>query len=38
MLTALKFYKEEGNVASYYEDIDRIIMKKEDEYREMVMD
>ncbi len=38
MLSALKFYKDEGNVASYYDDIDQIIMKKEDEYRELVLD
>ncbi len=36
MLTALKIYKEEGNVASYYEEIDKIIAKKKDEYRELV--
>ncbi len=36
MLTALKIYKEEGNVASYYEDIDKIISRKKEEYREMV--
>lgn len=36
MLDALKFYKEEGNVASYYEEIDKIISKKKDEYRELV--
>lgn len=36
MLTALKIYKEEGNAASYYEEIDKIIAKKKDEYREFV--
>lgn len=36
MLTALKIYKDEGNVASYYEEIDKIISKKKDEYRELV--
>ncbi len=36
MLTALKIYKEEGNELSYFEEIDRIISKKKDEYRELV--
>lgn len=36
MLSALKIYKEEGNVASYYEEIDKIISQKKDEYRELV--
>lgn len=36
MLTALKIYKDEGNVASYYEEIDKIISGKKDEYRELV--
>ena len=36
MLTALKIYKDEGNAASYYEEIDKIIAKKKDEYREFV--
>lgn len=36
MLTALKIYKDEGNAASYYEEIDKIIAKKKDEYREVV--
>lgn len=35
-LTALEIYKEEGNVASYYEEIDKIISKQKDEYRELV--
>ena len=37
MLTALKIYKEEGNVASYYDEIDKIISRKKDEYRELVV-
>lgn len=36
MLTALKIYKEEGNTASYYEEIDKIIAGLKDEYRECV--
>lgn len=36
MLSALKIYKDEGNVASYYEEIDKIISGKKDEYRELV--
>ena len=36
MLTALKIYKDEGNVASYYEEIDKIISKQKDAYRELV--
>ncbi len=36
MLTALKIFKDEGNVASYYEEIDKIISKQKDEYRELV--
>ncbi|GFI46770.1 hypothetical protein IMSAGC019_02090 [Lachnospiraceae bacterium] len=36
MLTALKIYKDEGNVASYYEDIDKIIYTKKEEYRMLV--
>lgn len=36
MLAALKIYKDEGNAASYYEEIDKIIAKKKDEYREFV--
>ncbi|MDY2698606.1 MAG: hypothetical protein ACI4E5_13780 [Suilimivivens sp.] len=35
-LTALEIYKDEGNVASYYEEIDRIISRQKDEYRELV--
>lgn len=36
MLTALKIYKEEGNVASYYQEIDKILTRKKDEYRQLV--
>lgn len=36
MLSALKIYKEEGNTASYYEEIDKLIAKLKDEYRECV--
>ena len=36
MLSALKIYKDEGNVASYYEEIDKIISGKKDAYRELV--
>lgn len=36
MLCALKIYKEEGNAASYYEEIDRIILKQKERYRESV--
>ncbi len=36
MLTALKIYKNEGNAASYYEQIDKIISEQKDEYRELV--
>lgn len=36
MLTALEIYKDEGNVASYYEEIDKIISRQKDEYRELV--
>ncbi len=36
MLSALKIYKEEGNVESYYEEIDKIISRKKEEYRELV--
>lgn len=36
MLTALKIYKDEGNEPSYFEEIDRIISKKKEEYRELV--
>lgn len=35
-LSALRFYKEEGNVASYYDEIDKIISGLKDEYRQMV--
>ncbi|GFI17728.1 MAG: hypothetical protein HFI43_09585 [Lachnospiraceae bacterium] len=36
MLTALKIYKDEGNETSYLKEIDRIISKKKNEYREFV--
>lgn len=36
MLSALRIYKEEGNAASYYEEIDRIISRLKDRYRENV--
>lgn len=36
MLTALGIYKEEGNVSSYYQEIDKLIGKLKDDYREFV--
>lgn len=36
MLSALKIYKEEGNTASYYEEIDKIIDGLKESYRESV--
>lgn len=36
MLSALGIYKEEGNVASYYEEIDKIIADLKDGYRKLV--
>lgn len=36
MLSALKIYKDEGNTASYYEEIDKIIGELKDKYRESV--
>lgn len=36
MLSALKIYKEEGNVASYYEEIDNIIGHLKDDYLQLV--
>lgn len=36
MLSALKIYKDEGNIASYYEEIDRIISDLKTGYRECV--
>jgi tetratricopeptide (TPR) repeat protein len=36
MLSALKIYKEEGNTASYYEEIDKIISSLKNDYRESV--
>lgn len=36
MLTALKIFKDEGNVASYYEEIDKVISDFKNEYRQLV--
>ena len=36
MLSALKIYKEEGNVASYYEEIDKIIYRLKEDYLQLV--
>ena len=36
MLSALRIYKEEGNAASYYEEIDKIISGLKNKYRESV--
>lgn len=36
MLSALKIYKDEGNVSSYYEEIDKIISELKNEYRQLV--
>lgn len=36
MLSALQIYKDEGNIASYYEEIDKIISNLKNEYRECV--
>ena len=36
MLSALKIYKEEGNVSSYYEEIDKIISELKNKYRQLV--
>ena len=36
MLSALQIYKEEGNTASYYEEIDKIIAGLKEKYRESV--
>lgn len=36
MLSALKIYKDEGNVASYYEEIDKVIAGLKEEYRGLV--
>lgn len=38
MLSALKIYKEEGNAASYYEEMDKIIYRLKEEYLQMVME
>ena len=36
MLSALKIYKEEVNVASYYEEIDKIIYRLKEDYLQLV--
>ena len=36
MMSALGIYKDEGNVASYYEEIDKVISGLKDEYRKLV--
>ncbi len=36
MLTALKIYKDEGNVSSYYDEMDKIILNLKNEYRQLV--
>lgn len=36
MMSALGIYKDEGNVASYYEEIDKQITELKDEYRQLV--
>lgn len=36
MLSALKIYKEEGNVASYYEEIDKLIGQLKEDYLQFV--
>ena len=36
MMSALGIYKDEGNVASYYEEIDKQITVLKDEYRQLV--
>lgn len=36
MLSALKIYKEEGNVASYYEEIDKLIGRLKEDYLQLV--
>ena len=36
MLSALKIYKDEGNVASYYEEIDKLIYRLKEQYLVMV--
>ncbi|MCR4787120.1 MAG: hypothetical protein K5888_00900 [Lachnospiraceae bacterium] len=38
MLSALQIYKDEGNVASYYEQIDKVILRLKDDYLKMVTD
>lgn len=36
MMSALGIYKDEGNVASYYEEIDKLIVGLKEEYRQLV--
>lgn len=36
MLSALKIYKDEGNVSSYYDEMDKIILNLKNEYRQLV--
>lgn len=36
MLSALRIYKDEGNVSSYYDEIDKIILNLKNEYRQLV--
>lgn len=38
MLSTLKIYKEEGNAASYYEEMDKVVMNLKDGYRQLVGD
>ena len=38
MLSALQIYKDEGNVASFYDQIDKIILRLKDDYLKMVTD
>ena len=37
-IIAEKIYKDEGNVASYYDQIDKVILRLKDEYLKMVTD
>ena len=37
MLSALSIYKDEGNVADYYEEIDKVILKLKEDYISMVV-
>ncbi len=38
MLSALNAYKDEGNISSYYEEIDKLIMKMKENYSDMVLE